>query len=110
MPDDSVLYDTPLEFVASAMQRDDCAAQSVTPRGDGSFACACSCKRWEASAPSLEEGLRMAREHTDATERTAASSPTINLISYLNKRIVYTVLDRAARRGWRCDEGVADAR
>jgi hypothetical protein len=62
---DSVMYDTPLEFVASAVQRqDECAAQSVIPRDDGSYACGCSCRRWEATAPSLQEGLRLAREHT----------------------------------------------
>ena len=65
MSEDSVMYDTPLEFVASAIQRhDECAAQSVIPRDDGTYACGCSCKRWEATARSLEEGLRLAREHT----------------------------------------------
>jgi len=65
MSDDSVLYDSPLEFVTSAIQRqDECAAQSVIPRGDGTYACGCSCERWEATAPSIEEGLRLARQHT----------------------------------------------
>lgn len=73
MSDDSVLYDTPLEFVSSAVQRqDDCAAQSVIPRGDGSYLCACSCDRWETSAPSLDEGLRLARQHTGATQRAGS--------------------------------------
>jgi hypothetical protein len=95
MSDDSVLYDTPLEFVASAIQRDDCAAQSVIPRGDGNYACACSCKRWEAIAPSLEQGLQMAREHTGVTERRQTPSPIlINLISYLNKLMGYNAVDR----------------
>jgi hypothetical protein len=65
MSDDSVMYDTPLEFVSGAIQRqDECAAQSVIPRGDGTYACGCSCEKWEATAPSLEEGLRLARQHT----------------------------------------------
>jgi len=68
MSDDSIMYDSPLEFVTSAIQRqDECAAQSVIPRGDGSYACGCSCERWEAIAPSIEEGLRLAREHTGST-------------------------------------------
>jgi hypothetical protein len=63
--DDSVMYDTPLEFISDAIQRqDECAAQSVIPRADGTYACGCSCERWEATAPSIEEGLRLAREHT----------------------------------------------
>jgi hypothetical protein len=62
---DSIMYDTPLEFVSSAIQRQgECAAQSVIPRDDGTYACACSCDKWEATAPSLEEGLRLARAHT----------------------------------------------
>jgi len=61
------MYDTPLEFVSSAIQRQgECAAQSVIPRDDGGYACGCSCERWEATAPTLEDGLRLAREHTDA--------------------------------------------
>ena len=65
MSDVAVMYDTPLEFVSSAIQRqDECAAQSVIPRGDGTYACGCSCDKWEVTAPSLEEGLRLARQHT----------------------------------------------
>ena len=68
MPDDTVMYDTPLDFVTDAIQRaGECAAQSVIPREDGSYACACSCKKWEATAASLEEGLRLARQHTRTT-------------------------------------------
>jgi hypothetical protein len=74
--EDSVLYDTPLEFVASAIQRDECAAQSVIPRGDGTYACGCSCERWEATAPSLEEGLRLARAHTGSAQPAEALSAT----------------------------------
>jgi hypothetical protein len=65
MPEDNVLYDTPLEFVTGAIQRPgDCAAQSVIPREDGSYAVGCSCEKWQATAPSVEEGLRLARQHT----------------------------------------------
>jgi hypothetical protein len=65
MSDDSVMYDTPLEFVSSAIQRqDECAAQAVIPRGDGTYACGCSCDKWEVTAASLEDGLRLARQHT----------------------------------------------
>jgi hypothetical protein len=65
MADESIMYDTPLEFVSSVVQRqDECAAQSVIPRGDGSYVCGCSCRKWEASAASVEEGLRLARQHT----------------------------------------------
>jgi hypothetical protein len=72
VPDESIMYDTPLEFVTGALQRqDECAAQSVIPRGDGSYACGCSCERWETTAPSIDEGLRLARQHTGSTVDTA---------------------------------------
>ena len=59
MPDESVLYDTPLEFVSAAIARpDECAAQSVIPRDDGSYACGCSCKRWDATAQRTDERNR----------------------------------------------------
>jgi hypothetical protein len=65
MADESIMYDTPLEFVSSAIQRqDECAAQSVIPNDDGSYACGCSCRQWEATAASVEDGLRLARQHT----------------------------------------------
>jgi hypothetical protein len=65
MPDDNIMYDTPLEFVTGAIQRaGECIAQSVIPRDGGSYLCGCSCKKWEATASSLEEGLRLARQHT----------------------------------------------
>jgi hypothetical protein len=76
MSDDSIMYDTPLEFVSGAIQRqDEHAAQSVIPRGDGTYACGCSCESWEATAPSLEDGLRLAREHTGATLPAGAGTP-----------------------------------
>jgi len=59
------MYDSPTEFlhdVASAGGR--CVAQSVIPKEDGTYVCACSCQRWEITAPTREEGLRLAREHT----------------------------------------------
>jgi len=65
MPDGNIMYDTPLEFVTGAIQRaGECAAQSVIPCDSGGYVCGCSCKKWEATAPSLEEGLRLARQHT----------------------------------------------
>jgi hypothetical protein len=85
MSGDNVMYDTPLEFVADAIQRSsECAAQSVIPCDDGSYACACSCKNWQATASSLEEGLRLARRHTGAAlevaprpDRTLSAQPEI---------------------------------
>lgn len=69
MPDDNVMYDTPLEFVTGAIERlGECAAQSVIPRGGGSYACACSCEKWEATAPSIEAGLWLARQHTGTAQ------------------------------------------
>ncbi|WP_328439420.1 hypothetical protein OHA71_24105 [Streptomyces sp. NBC_00444] len=64
---DNVMYDSPTEFlheVAGSGNR--CMAQSVIPRDDGSYLCACSCERWEVVAPSREEGLRLARRHTNS--------------------------------------------
>jgi hypothetical protein len=63
--DDSVLYDTPLEFMSEVAERSgECMAQSVIPQPDGRYLCACSCEQWEVTTPSREEGLRLARQHT----------------------------------------------
>jgi hypothetical protein len=63
--DDTVLYDSPTEFLHEVAEKTGhCVAQSVIPRDDGSYVCACSCERWEVTAPSRAEGLRLAREHT----------------------------------------------
>jgi hypothetical protein len=63
--DDNVLYDSPTEFLHEVAEKSGlCVAQSVIPLPDGSYVCACSCERWELTAPSRQEGLRLAREHT----------------------------------------------
>ena len=63
--DDSVLYDSPTEFLHElATAGGACVAQSVVPQGDGTYVCACSCTAWETTAPSREAGLTLARLHT----------------------------------------------
>jgi hypothetical protein len=122
MSEDSVMYDTPLEFVTGAVQRqDECAAQSVIPRDDGTYACGCSCNRWEATASSLEEGLRLAREHTGTTwpAEPASADPAEHeptQINDFNKLAIYAAIELdcgrprgAARRGGAVMRGVADA-
>jgi hypothetical protein len=65
MSDDNVMYDSPIEFLHEVAQHAGlCVAQSVIPDDDGTYRCACSCERWEVSAPNREEGLRLARRHT----------------------------------------------
>lgn len=65
MSDANVMYDTPLEFVNEAVGRsNECVAQSVMPLEDGTYVCGCSCEKWEATASTVEEGLRLAREHS----------------------------------------------
>ncbi|MCM3921295.1 hypothetical protein ND748_06340 [Frankia sp. AiPs1] len=62
---DNVMYDSPTEFLHEAANSgDQCVAQSVRPNDDGTFDVSCSCGRWTASAPAMEEGLRLARVHT----------------------------------------------
>jgi len=62
---DNLMYDSPTEFLHEVAQHSGlCVAQSVIPEEDGSYRCACSCEEWEVSAPSREEGLRLARRHT----------------------------------------------
>jgi hypothetical protein len=65
MSDDNVMYDSPTEFLHDVAQSSGrCVAQSVIPREDGTYVCACSCEQWEIVAPSREKGLQLAREHT----------------------------------------------
>lgn len=66
MSDENVMYDSPVEFMAAAANSDGCMAQSVIPIAEGEYQCRCSCGTWETTAPSREEGLRLARAHTDA--------------------------------------------
>ena len=62
---DNVMYDSPTEFLHDVAQHSGlCVAQSVSPAEDGTYRCACSCELWEVTAPSREEGLRLARMHT----------------------------------------------
>jgi hypothetical protein len=62
---DNVMYDSPTEFLSDLAQHSGlCVAQSVIPDDDGTYRCACSCEQWEVSAPTREEGLRLARVHT----------------------------------------------
>jgi hypothetical protein len=67
MSDDNVMYDSPVEFMAEAANSDGCMAQSVIPIAEGGYACRCSCGQWAITASSRDEGLRLARAHTDAT-------------------------------------------
>jgi hypothetical protein len=66
MSDDNLMYDSPVEFMTEAANSDGCMAQSVIPRAEGEYACQCSCGTWKITAPSRDEGLRLARAHTDA--------------------------------------------
>jgi hypothetical protein len=71
MAEDSVMYDSPTEFLHDAAASDgECVAQSVVPQPGGGFRCACSCDAWEIEASSRDEGLRLAREHTDSPRTT----------------------------------------
>jgi hypothetical protein len=65
---DNVMYDSPHEFLSeAAASSGEHIAQSVLPREDGSYRCACSCGQWEATASGVEDGLAKAREHTAVT-------------------------------------------
>lgn len=62
-----VMYDTPLEFMHEvAQKKGECVAQSVIPVEPGKYICACSCENWEVFATSREEGLHLARVHTNS--------------------------------------------
>lgn len=74
---DNIMYDSPTEFLHDVAGNEGrCMAQSVIPQPDGEYACACSCERWDITAPSREEGLRLAREHTAETSRPVTPAPT----------------------------------
>ncbi|MFZ2175037.1 MAG: hypothetical protein WAW17_13610 [Rhodococcus sp. (in: high G+C Gram-positive bacteria)] len=65
--DDSSLYDLPTEFFAGfAAAAGYCDAQSILPVDDR-YVCHCSCGRWDLTAASRDEGLALARAHTQAT-------------------------------------------
>lgn len=59
------MYDSPTEFLQEAANSGDlCVAQSVLPNDDGTYTVSCSCELWTSKAPTMEEGLRLARVHT----------------------------------------------
>jgi hypothetical protein len=63
-----IMYDSPTEFLHEVAEHEGvCVAQSVIPTEEGDYRCACSCEQWDVTAPSREEGLRLAREHTAET-------------------------------------------
>lgn len=67
MSDDNIMYDSPSEFLHEiAEKKGECVAQSVIPREDGSYVCACSCEHWEVIAPDRSQGLDLARQHTNS--------------------------------------------
>lgn len=62
--DDTSLHEKPSEFFEGFTPSPGyCDAQSVVPGEDG-YRCHCSCGAWDLVAPTREEGLRLAREHT----------------------------------------------
>ncbi|MFC8436106.1 hypothetical protein [Streptomyces sp. NPDC057253] len=66
---DNVMYDSPTEFMHDVTgDAGVCMAQSVIPRDQGDYLCACTCEKWEVIAPSREEGLRLARVHTGSLD------------------------------------------
>ena len=61
---ESALEEKPLEFMTSiANSGGSCDGQAVVPDGDH-YRCWCSCGEWEIDAPTQEDGLRRARQHT----------------------------------------------
>jgi hypothetical protein len=69
--DDSGLYDAPSDFMtAMAITPGICSGQSILPVSDGGdsvrgFICQCSCG-WLRQAATKDEGVHLAREHTDS--------------------------------------------
>lgn len=65
--EDSVLYDLPTEFFADmAASHGYCDAQSILPF-EGKYVCHCTCGSWDIEAPTRDEGLTLARQHTAET-------------------------------------------
>lgn len=59
------MYDSPTEFLQDvARSPEECVAQSVIPAEDGTYSVACSCGHWSTTAPTMAEGLALARRHT----------------------------------------------
>ncbi|UIJ63099.1 hypothetical protein LWP59_16425 [Amycolatopsis acidiphila] len=62
---DNLMHDSPTEFLHNvANTNGECIAQSVIPNNKDTYLVACSCEKWETTAPTREEGLNMARRHT----------------------------------------------
>ena len=62
---ENVMYDSPLEMMQDAIADGSCDVQSVVPLPDGGFRCACSCERWQTVTETRDEGLRLAKLHTN---------------------------------------------
>jgi hypothetical protein len=61
------MYDSPTEYLAGLASADGrCIGQIIMPVADG-FHGHCSCGRWDVDVSTQEEGLRLARLHTDET-------------------------------------------
>ncbi|MGW0808958.1 hypothetical protein [Nonomuraea sp. NPDC002799] len=81
MAEESVLYDSPVEFMQNvASANGACVAQSVMPEEDGSYVCACSCDEWLVTASTRDEGLHLCRLHTGSV--TGADGSRSALISH----------------------------
>ena len=65
---ENVMYDSPLEMMQDAIAEGSCDVQSVVPLSEGGFRCACSCNRWQIVTQTRDEGLQLAKQHTDETE------------------------------------------
>ena len=62
---ENVMYDSPLEMMQEAIAESSCDVQSIVPLPEGGYHCACSCQRWQIVATTRDEGLRLAKAHTD---------------------------------------------
>ena len=72
MPDDenNMMLDSPAEFLAEAQESEECMVQSILPR-EGRYYGHCNCGQWDVVTDTMEEGLALARKHTDETEAAA---------------------------------------
>lgn len=64
MSDDSSLHEKPAEFwTAMGQARGTCDAQAILPEDDH-YEASCSCGVWRVQAPTRDDGLALARQHT----------------------------------------------
>jgi hypothetical protein len=62
----NALHEKPLEFLTSiANTGGSCDGQAILPE-NGHFRASCSCGNWSIEVDDSEEGLRLARLHTDS--------------------------------------------